>query len=163
MCPRRKFTGVLENWNQNRKSRTSYMTWLVWLTINLMWYVKRCNHCIPFMNVLGGGGGMILWLSCCYDSFTGIIIILEILKISIYSDKKDPGPSKYICSSAVPSGSRAFLMPSCPSVCLSIRQDWGGGGQSQKRFSNFVAPPAGRQRSFSSAIWSVVVRRQLFT
>ena len=65
----------------------------------------------------------------------------------LYIRKKTPlyyilGRQPHFISSAVPSGSRAFLMPSCPSsVCpsvrLSVRQDWGGRGLSQKRFSNF--------------------------
>ena len=48
------------------------------------------------------------------------------------------GPPPFF-SSAVPSGSGAFLMPSCPSsVCLSVKIE-GGRGQSQKRFSNFFS------------------------
>ena len=39
-------------------------------------------------------------------------------------------------SSAVPSGSGAFLMPSCPSsVCLSVKIEGGGGGANLRNAS----------------------------
>ena len=61
-----------------------------------------------------------------------------------------------IFSSAVSRGSGACQMPTCPSLASSSASTLKGGGGSQKRFSNFLAPPAERQRSFSNTDLSVV-------